>query len=66
MHAPPQGAFAGGRFTPQWLLDECTAALQRIASSGKPQAALAAGAVAGLSAAFGACQVRLPHSPAAC
>lgn len=59
-----QGSFTGG-FTPKWLLGECRMALERIARSGKPQAMLAAGALAGLSGAFSACQVsrrRLPAS----
>ena len=54
-----QDAFAGGRFSPDWLLAECSSALQSIAKTDKPQAIMAAGAVAGLSAAFGACQVPL-------
>lgn len=56
-----QGCFAARSFGPRWLLGECTAALQRIASSGKAQATLAAGAIAGLSAAFAACKV--PMTP---
>ena len=51
-----QGAFTG-TFTPPWLLEECRSTLTRIAKSGKPQAMLAAGALAGLSGAFSACQV---------
>jgi hypothetical protein len=51
-----QGCFTGG-FTPLWLLEECRMSLERIARSGKPQALMAAGALAGLSGAFSACQV---------
>lgn len=51
-----QGSFTGG-FTPLWLLEECRMSLERIARSGKPQALMAAGALAGLSGAFSACQV---------
>lgn len=56
-----QDAFASGRFSPDWLLTECSGALAGIAKAGKPQAIMAAGALAGLSAAFGACQVRCLH-----
>lgn len=56
-----QGAFGGGSFRPSWLLDECRSVLDRIAASGKAQAGLAAGALAGLSAAFAACKV--PSAP---
>ena len=51
-----QGSFTGG-FTPLWLLEECRMSLERIARSGKQQALMAAGALAGLSGAFSACQV---------
>ena len=51
-----QGAFTG-TFTPPWLLEECRSTLTRIAKSGKPQAMLAAGALAGLSGVFSACEV---------
>lgn len=46
-----------GTFKPTWLLEECRLALTRIARSGKPQATLAAGALAGLSGAFSVCEV---------
>ncbi len=51
-----QGYFTGS-FTPLWLLEECRMSLERIARSGKPQALMAAGALAGLSGAFSACRV---------
>ena len=56
-----QGAFEGGSCLPSWLLDECRSVLDRITASGKAQAGLAAGALAGLSAAFAACKV--PFNP---
>jgi len=52
-----QNSFGKGSFRPSWLLEECRSVLERIAKSGKPQAGLAAGALAGLSAAFTACTV---------
>lgn len=55
----PQGSFAG-RFTQKWLLEECSMSLDRVAQSGKPQALMAAGALAGLSGAFSASAVCSP------
>ena len=49
-----QGAFTG-TVMPPWLLEECRSTLTRIARSSKPQAMLAAGALASLSGAFSAC-----------
>ena len=55
-----QGSFTG-RFTRKWLLEECSMSLERVARSGKPQALMAAGALAGLSGAFSASEVCFYH-----
>lgn len=53
-----QESFARSSFRPDWLLEECQAVLAKIAKSGKSgQQGLAAGALAGLSAALGVSKV---------
>jgi hypothetical protein len=52
-------SFENTAFQTQWLLQECQAVLVRVSKSGKPQQGLAAGALAGLSAALGATKVGL-------